>query len=52
MTNKALSAVHSGEILLEDFIKPMGPSRYRAAKVRRELLQQDTFSYGCIFDLY
>src|SRR5258708_33103483 len=32
MTKKALSAVHPGEVLLEDFMKPLGLSRYRVAK--------------------
>jgi antitoxin HigA-1 len=29
---RELAPVHSGEILLEDFLKPMGISRYRLAK--------------------
>ena len=32
MTKKTLSAVHPGEVLLEDFVKPLGLSRYRVAK--------------------
>jgi len=32
MTERDLPPVHPGEILLEDFIKPMGISRYRLAK--------------------
>lgn len=32
MTNKKLPLVHPGEILLEDFIKPLGITRYRLAK--------------------
>jgi len=32
MTNMKLSPVHPGEILLEDFLKPMGLSQYRLAK--------------------
>ena len=32
MTTKKLMAVHSGEILLEDFIKPLGISQYRLCK--------------------
>lgn len=32
MTTKLLSPVHPGEILLEDFLKPMGLSQYRLAK--------------------
>ena len=32
MTDKAFAPVHPGEILLEDFLKPMGISQYRLAK--------------------
>ena len=32
MSNKKLSPVHPGEILLEDFLEPMGISQYRLAK--------------------
>jgi len=32
MTKRDLPPVHPGEILLEDFLKPMGISRYRLAK--------------------
>jgi len=32
MNHRALSPVHPGEILLEDFLKPLGISRYRLAK--------------------
>jgi antitoxin HigA-1 len=32
MTTKILPPVHPGEVLLEDFMKPMGLSRYRVAK--------------------
>jgi addiction module HigA family antidote len=32
MTTKTLPPVHPGEVLLEDFMKPMGLSRYRVAK--------------------
>jgi len=32
MTNRDLPPVHPGEILLEDFLKPLGISRYRLAK--------------------
>jgi antitoxin HigA-1 len=32
MTNMKLSPVHPGEILLEDFLRPMGLSQYRLAK--------------------
>ncbi len=32
MTKRDLSPVHPGEILLEDFLKPMGITRYRLAK--------------------
>ena len=32
MANKELPLVHPGEILLEDFIKPLGITRYRLAK--------------------
>ena len=30
--NKKLSPVHPGEILLEEFLKPLGLSQYRLAK--------------------
>lgn len=32
MTTKRLAPVHPGEILLEDFLKPLGLSQYRVAK--------------------
>jgi len=32
MTPKKLAPVHAGEILLEDFLLPMGISQYRLAK--------------------
>ena len=32
MTNKELPPIHPGEILLEEFLKPMGISQYRLAK--------------------
>ena len=32
MSRRDLSPVHPGEILLEDFLKPLGISRYRLAK--------------------
>ena len=32
MTNKNLSPIHPGEILLEEFLRPMGISQYRLAK--------------------
>jgi addiction module HigA family antidote len=32
MTNKKLSPIHPGEILNEEFLKPMGISQYRLAK--------------------
>ncbi len=32
MTNKNLPSIHPGEILLEEFLKPMGISQYRLAK--------------------
>ena len=32
MTNKKLSPIHPGEILGEEFLKPMGVSQYRLAK--------------------
>jgi addiction module HigA family antidote len=32
MTRRDLPPVHPGEILLEEFLKPMGISRYRLAK--------------------
>ena len=31
MKNKTLSPIHPGEILLEDFMKPLGLSQYRLA---------------------
>ena len=31
MMDKTLSPIHSGEILLEDFMKPLGLSQYRLA---------------------
>jgi len=32
MTKKKLSSIHPGEILEEEFLKPMGISQYRLAK--------------------
>ena len=32
MTRKTFPPIHPGEILLEDFLKPMGISQYRLAK--------------------
>jgi addiction module HigA family antidote len=32
MTSKRLAPIHPGEILLEEFLKPMGLSQYRLAK--------------------
>ncbi len=32
MTNGKLSPVHPGEVLLEEFLKPLGISQYRLAK--------------------
>lgn len=32
MTHKKLPPIHPGEILLEEFLKPMGISQYRLAK--------------------
>lgn len=32
MTSATLSAVHPGEVLLEEFLKPLGLSQYRLAK--------------------
>jgi antitoxin HigA-1 len=32
MTTKRLTPIHPGEILLEEFLEPMGISRYRIAK--------------------
>ena len=32
MSNKKLPPIHPGEILLEEFLKPMGISQYRLAK--------------------
>ncbi len=32
MTKKILDPIHPGEILLEDFLKPLGLSQYRLAK--------------------
>jgi len=32
MTNQKLSPIHPGEILEEEFLKPMGISQYRLAK--------------------
>ena len=32
MTGKRFDPVHPGEVLLEDFLKPMGISQYRIAK--------------------
>lgn len=32
MTENRISPVHPGEVLLEDFLKPMGLSQYRLAK--------------------
>ena len=32
MKNKKLSPIHPGEVLMEDFLKPMGISQYRLAQ--------------------
>ena len=32
MTDRAFAPVHPGEVLLEDFLEPMGISQYRLAK--------------------
>jgi addiction module HigA family antidote len=32
MKNKKLAPIHPGEILMEDFLKPMGISQYRLAQ--------------------
>ena len=32
MSEERIAPVHPGEILLEDFLKPMGISQYRLAK--------------------
>ena len=32
MSEKKLAPIHPGEILLEEFLKPMGISQYRLAK--------------------
>ena len=32
MKDKALNPVHPGEVLMEDFLKPMGITQYRLAK--------------------
>jgi len=32
MAKKLLSPIHPGEILLEEFLKPMGITQYRLAK--------------------
>ena len=32
MKNKKLPPIHPGEILMEEFLKPMGISQYRLAK--------------------
>lgn len=32
MASRKLAAIHPGEILLEDFLKPMGITQYRLAK--------------------
>ncbi len=32
MSNKKIEPIHPGEILLEEFLKPMGISQYRLAK--------------------
>lgn len=32
MTGKAYEPIHPGEVLLEEFLKPMGISQYRLAK--------------------
>src|SRR5665809_48792 len=32
MTSRKLAPVHAGEVLLEDFLTPMGLSQYRLAK--------------------
>ena len=32
MSNRSIGPIHPGEILLEEFLKPMGISQYRLAK--------------------
>lgn len=32
MTDQKLTSIHPGEVLLEEFLKPMGISQYRVAK--------------------
>ena len=32
MKNKKMSPIHPGEVLMEDFLKPMGISQYRLAQ--------------------
>jgi len=32
MKNKKLPPIHPGEVLIEEFLKPMGISQYRLAK--------------------
>jgi len=32
MKNKKLAPIHPGEILIEEFLKPLGLSQYRLAK--------------------
>ncbi|MEE9531190.1 MAG: addiction module antidote protein, HigA family, partial [Syntrophobacteria bacterium] len=32
MSTEKLAPIHPGEVLLEDFLKPMGISQYRLAK--------------------
>jgi len=40
MRDSALKPVHPGEILLEDFLKPLGISQYRLAKAIRVPLRR------------
>jgi len=53
MAKKVAEPIHPGEILLEDFLKPMGVSQYRLAKGNQrptEAYQRDRASqarYQC-----
>ena len=40
MMDKSLSPIHPGEVLLEDFMKPLGLSQYRLAQGNRSGIAQ------------
>ena len=52
MTEERLAPIHPGEILLEEFLKPMGISQYRLAKdisvPARRINERDSFSWSAL----